>query len=226
MSPRLLLLALVGSLVAAAPAVAAPARWRWPLPSAAVVAPFHFDRAAPYAPAQRRGLDVRGRPGAAVLAPCSGRVTHAGAVPGGSPWGSGITVRCGALVATALGLAPTVGRGAHVIAGMPVGRLGPAGILRLGARRAGARQGYVDPAPLLAAVPEPAAPPAGRRPRGAPPLAAARRPARPPATSAAPPVGVPVWIGLGLLTAGAAGGARVAIGRRRRMRSGLAAAQR
>src|SRR4051812_41248385 len=67
----------------------------------AVVAGFGFQRAHAYARGWRRGVDLRAPPGAAVLAPCSGRVTFAGAVPGRAV---GVSLRCGGFVATVLGL--------------------------------------------------------------------------------------------------------------------------
>ena len=84
------ILALIGllALVAAAlpgRAAASPqerGRWREPLPGARVVAPFTFDRVAPYARGARRGIDLRGHPGGPVLAACGGTVVFAGALPG------------------------------------------------------------------------------------------------------------------------------------------------
>lgn len=216
---RALLAAL--ALVLALPA-AAPARegsWHRPLAAGEVAATFAFDPATPYARGQRRGLDVRGSPGAPVVAACAGRVTYAGRIPGDAPARRlGVSIRCGGLVATELGLAAvTVRAGAPVAAGLPVGRLGPAGVLRLGARRAGVRHGYVDPAGLLrggAAPPTLAPAPRSRPPRrpGAP--VPARTPARRPSAAdvrALPPL---AWAGVALLVASGAGGATTA--RRRR----------
>jgi hypothetical protein len=208
---------LVLVLAAALPgrAVASPqerGRWRGPLPGARVAGPFSFHRAAPYARGARRGIDLRGRPGRPVLAACSGTVTFAGALPGRR---RGVTLDCGALRATELGLgAVIVRRGARVRPGAPVGRLGAAGVLRLGARHAGRRDGYLDPATLLGGAPPATAPPAGRR---TPPSPVVRRgTAAPPAGPA--PVGVPwsAWAALALLTAGATGGATTTRRRRRR----------
>jgi murein DD-endopeptidase MepM/ murein hydrolase activator NlpD len=197
-------------------------RWRRPMAGAAVVRAFSFDPAAPYVRGRRRGIDLRARPGSPVLAACAGTVAHAGRVPG---WGPGVTLRCGALVATELGLADglRVRRGARVRAGAPVGRLGASGVLRLGARRAGARQGYLDPLPLLDdGAPAPVAPPAvarpparaPRQPRRPGPTAARRAPVRIPAGDRARAhLPWPIWAGLGLLAAGAGGGT---VARRRR----------
>ncbi len=92
---RLLLMFVLGAALAVLDvgAAAATQRWRMPVPGATVVGAFSFDRAAPYAGGQRRGVDVRGVPGARVVAACAGVVTYAGRVPG---WGRGVSLRCGA----------------------------------------------------------------------------------------------------------------------------------
>ena len=54
--------------------------WSWPA-AGAVLQPFLFDPAHPYAAGQHRGLDVGGEPGATVPAPAAGTVTFAGTVP-------------------------------------------------------------------------------------------------------------------------------------------------
>jgi hypothetical protein len=141
---------------------AARERWRWPL-HGDVVGAFHYTPRNAFAAGARRGIDIAASPGAAVRSACRGRVTFAGPVPGGR--GLGVTVRCGDLVATHLGLGRvTVRRGAVVGAGRRLGLVGPAGRLRLGARRAAARFGYIDPLGLLGADP----PPAGREPAPGP----------------------------------------------------------
>jgi Peptidase family M23 len=214
--PRTRLWLLIAALAAASlmallvprPAGAASAlrdRWRSPVPGALVGA-FAYARSAPFAAGARRGIDIAARPGDAVRSACRGRVTFAGAVPGGR--GLGVTVRCGALVATHLGLARlAVRRGVRVAAGTRLGVVGPAGRVRLGARRAADRFGYLDPLALLRgdgppdgpALPEPAgrrgprvpavAPPAGRAvPLGHAPQA---RVAPAPAAQPAPLVGSP-----------------------------------
>ncbi len=212
------LLALLVTLVTAGPA---PAAWRAPV-DGAVVRPFAVGP-SPYAAGQHRGVDLAVRPGASVRAACTGRVTFAGPVPGR---GRGVSVRCGALVATHLGLAAVrVRAGAAVVAGTPLGPAAGAHV-QLGARRAGHRHGYLDPMTLLGARSTPPlgpAPPARRRPRPAPrlrrvppagvrPAPSARpRPARAPRVAPsparvrpAPPARVPViaWVGLGLAAAG------------------------
>lgn len=137
------------------------AGWHWPL-RGAVVGAFHVTPRTPFARGQRRGIDVSAAPGAVVRAACPGRVTFAGPLP---RRGLAVSVRCGALVATYLGLGGLrVRAGARVGRGRRLGTLGSRGRLRLGARRATDRRGYVDPLTLLA-DPNPAAPPArARRP--------------------------------------------------------------
>ena len=141
--------ALLLALGAAPRALAATSagRWRAPVPGP-VLGAFHFDPADPYRAGQRRGVDLMAPRGAAVRSACAGLVTAAGRVPGR---GRGVTVRCGSLVATHLGLAGLrVRRGQAVASGAPIGTaLGPS--VRLGARRAGRRHGYLDPAVLLGA---------------------------------------------------------------------------
>ena len=194
-------------------ALPAGARAAWVRPVAGrAVAGFAYSRAHPFLRAQRRGVDFAAAPGAVVRAPCPGRVTYAGAVPDA---GAGVTLRCGSLVATLLHLGATeVRRGDPVFAGRPLGRAGPAGRVRLGARRAGDRFGYVDPVALLGParrrVPPPGAP---LRPRRAdpPPLAPVKRPVMrasraAPASASAP---LAAWIGVALAASGlTAGGAR------------------
>jgi murein DD-endopeptidase MepM/ murein hydrolase activator NlpD len=241
---RLVLVALLGAGLLAldvGPAAAAQ-RWRMPVPRATVVSTFSFDRAAPYAGGQRRGIDLRGVPGARVVAACAGVVTYAGRVPG---WGRGVSLRCGGLVATELGLASaSVARGARLWPGATVGRLGRGGRLRLGARRAGLRHGFMDPLGLLGrgerSAPPAVAPRGGRagRPRSSPvaPVASSRpgialspgRTLHP--TAAIAPHGAalswPAWAGLALLGMGAGGGGTVRRYRHRRGRTGMALAHR
>ena len=207
-------------------------RWRRPLEGAVVDRAFSFDPATPYLGGRRRGVDLRARPGATVRAACSGTVTHAGRVP---RWGLGVTLRCGPLVATELGLgALGVRRGAPVLVGERLGALASRGVLRLGARRAGAQHGYIDPLALLeggGGAGTPVAPVAraprtrsGRPPPVAPVPAAPRpEPAAEPAPGALPPT---IWVGLGLLAAGAGGGGVARRRRGRRSAPGTAAAPR
>ena len=154
-----------------AAAAATPGRhWRAPVPGP-VVGAFRFDAGDPYRAGQRRGIDLAAPRGAPVRSACAGVVTAAGRVPGR---GLGVTVRCGELAATHLGLAGVrVRRGParRSPARASARRLGP--VVRLGARRAGRRHGYVDPAGLLGGLgpgppPPVLAPPRGRRPPAKP----------------------------------------------------------
>jgi hypothetical protein len=160
--------ALVAVALSAASLSAAPPSWGLPV-DGTVVAGFRYDAAHPFAAGSRRGVDLRAAAGSPVRAACSGRVSHAGAVP---RWAVGVSVRCGRFVATHLGLRRLlVHRGDRVRRGQPIGRVGAAGVVRLGARRSTERFGWVDPIALVAR----------ERPRGAPlgpaPPASARRPA-------------------------------------------------
>jgi hypothetical protein len=207
---RLYLLALL--LVVLVPAqAAARARWIWPV-RGGVVGRFAV-AADRFAAGQRRGIDIAASPGAAVRAACGGRVSFAGVVPTA---GRTVTVACGALNATYLHLGSiAVRRGSWVVPGAPLGALGGAGELRLGARVRARRFGYVDPLRLLGADP-PGSPPAigprvpvgpsARVPQPAFPKVARVR-ARPVAVRA--PAGLPLaglWLpaGFGLLIAMAA----------------------
>jgi Peptidase family M23 len=208
-------------LLASSGEAAAAQGWRRPLGGGVMAKAFAYDRGAPFVRGARRGIDLSASPGARVGAVCGGVVTWAGRVPG---WGKGVTLRCPrGLVATELGLASVAAaRGARVLPGTTLGRLWSQGVLRVAARRAHDRFGYVDPAPLFVAdaVPPAVAPsPLARRPRvprrvalrPAPVLvphpAAARAPARPP---------LPILAGAALLALAASGG--VVRGRRARRR--------
>ena len=222
---RALAAAVLTLLVAAAPA--ADARWRAPL-DGAVTGAYRYSPRTPYAAGQRRGVDLAGPPGAPVGAACGGRVTYAGRVPGR---GLGVSVRCGALVATHLGLGTlAVRRGARVVPGTRVGTLGAAGRLRLGARVAGRRLRYVDPLTLIeddpAQPPAVPLPPLGPAPRAAPappsPPRALPHPAAPRApgpAGRARPVPPLAWAGLALLAAGLPVGGLVRRTRRGRRRA-------
>jgi murein DD-endopeptidase MepM/ murein hydrolase activator NlpD len=217
----------------AAAASPAPDRWRWPVFPREVLRGFRYAPRHPFAAAQRRGIDLAAAPGAPVRSACGGRVTFAGPVPGGR--GLGVTVRCGALVATHLGLGRVaVRRGDRVAAGRRLGVVGPAGRLRLGARRGAERFAYVDPLGLLgdsAPPADPGVPPAplGRAPR-APrvpaPLRPAPRPRPRPVADARDGAAIPsaAWVGLVVLAAGVPLGGLARRSRRRRARQVVAAA--
>jgi Peptidase family M23 len=219
--PSLLLLLLYCAVAVLTPSPAAAAeeggpRWRSPVAHAELAAPYAFDPSHPFAARQRRGVDLVAAPGTEVDSACGGLVTYAGRVPWG---GRGVTIRCGALVATHLGLeALTVGRGTRVVPGQRLGLAGPRGVVRLGARVAGRRWGYIDPLglltrdigprPLLPTVRAPRAPgPSVRRPFGIRPVpvpVAVRR-YRPSVRGPAAedmPVTVLLWGGVALLALG------------------------
>jgi hypothetical protein len=186
--------------LATPPAAAATPRWHWPL-RGELTGRFRLTPASPYAAGQRRGVDIAAAPGTPVGSACPGTVTYAGPVPRA---GLGVTVRCGRLAATHLGLGTVAVRaGSRLAPGTRLGTLGRDGRLRLGARVAARRFGYVDPLGLLASDPVPR-PPLGWAPRARPvpppPLhAPSRRPAPPAAPPAIPPL---AWVGAGLLAAG------------------------
>ena len=130
--------------------------WTWPA-AGAVLQPFLFDPAHPYAAGQHRGVDVGGEPGAAVLAPAAGSVTFAGTVPSS---GKSVTITTAdgyAVTLTHLG-AIAVARDAAVAEGDVIGAIGPSGdsevaqpYVHLGIRTAADAQGYLDPLTFLPA---------------------------------------------------------------------------
>jgi hypothetical protein len=196
---------------------AASAAWRAPV-TGAVVGRFAVG-GDPFAAGQRRGIDLAARPGETVRAPCAGRVAFAGALP---DRGGAVSIRCGGLTATVLGLGPpAVRRGTSVRAGDRLGAAGRDGVVRLGARRTGARFGYRDPQLLLAAPtrapPPPLGPRGGRVRRAGPPPAPPARVVMGPAVDRRAPA--IAWAGLALVAAGLPAGALVGVrGRGRRPR--------
>jgi hypothetical protein len=198
-----------------------------------------FDyRGSPFAAGLHRGVDLVARPGAAVGAPCSGRVVVAGRV---GTSGRVVTVACGPWRASVLPLASVaVRRGAHVRAGRFVGVAagerggGEHAGLHLGVRRASDRFGYVDPLRFLPRGHpwRPVAPLVGRRrggrraptapmPAAAPLTAAASGPAAAAPTGGRRPVAPwPVWAGVALMLAGAASGGILRARSRRAVRLG------
>jgi hypothetical protein len=139
-------------------------------------------------------------------------------VPGGEG-ALGVSVRCGPLTATHLGLRSlAVGPGRFVRAGGRLGSLGATGVLRLGARVTRERFGYLDPLALLGEGAGPPPLPAARAPRAERPVIP-RRPVVPvtrrvptwvPAPSRSPSeVPLAGWIGVALLAGGVGCGALV-----------------
>jgi hypothetical protein len=144
-----------------------------------------------------------------------------------------VTVRCGALAATHLGLgALAVRRGAHVAAGQRLGAADQRGVVRLGARIASRRFAYLDPLTLLgpdpvagrplapASRPRPRLPTLGRAPRSSParrlwlPRPRAERPSTAHGVAKAR-VPALAWLGVAALAAGIGAGG---LARRRRGR--------
>lgn len=218
-------LALVVLLVLTAAPAAWAAPWRPPAGRPEVLRAFRFDPGAPYTPHGRRGVRLAVRPGATVRAVCDGRVRFAGRVPG---LGRGVTLRCGRLLATEFGLrAALVRRGAVVRRGDRLGDAAAPGIVWLGARRAGARQGYVDPLALLGGDPAtigPAPAPAPGRARRPVPPPATRLPAARPSAASLPPAAA--WAGaLAACVALGLGRRRARTARRGRVRAARGAAR-
>jgi murein DD-endopeptidase MepM/ murein hydrolase activator NlpD len=217
------------------PGPAAAAAWRLPV-RGEVVRAFAYDERSPFTAGSRRGVDIAPGPGAAVSAACSGRVSHAGRVP---QRGLGVSVRCGSLTATHLGLGTlTVRRGDRLRAGHSIGRAGPSGVVRLGARVTARRFGWIDPLALTGPPPPPAAappipvgPPPRTRVPARPISVRLRAPARPgvpartarlpatPARTANRAVPALAWLGAGLLAAGLPLGAVVTLRRSRSQRA-------
>jgi len=211
---RFLALSLTALLVS--PLTSEADQWQWPLARHQLSERFDFDRSDPYRAGARRGITLSGQPGAKVRAVCSGVVSFAGPLPDGR---RGVTLRCGGLAATELGLQQSeVSGGETVTAGQPLGSLGPGALLSVGARLIDERNGYRDPLALLAAPPTslPLAPRAPRG-RGIPPAPRPAPRAAPSAVTQAPAVApwwlAAAWLGLGI--SGAAIGAGITLNRRR-----------
>jgi murein DD-endopeptidase MepM/ murein hydrolase activator NlpD len=111
--------------------VCAPAAGAWTWPSGgAVLQPFVFDAAHPYAGGQHRGIDVGDDAGASVLAPAGGVVSFAGSVPTS---GKCVTIQTpDGLSVTLVHLGSiAVMRGVLVDEGSVVGTIGPSGVPEL-----------------------------------------------------------------------------------------------
>jgi hypothetical protein len=166
--------------------------WSWPA-EGAVLQPFVFDPARPYAAGEHRGLDVAGAAGSSVHAPCAGVVAFVGSVPGS---GTSLTIATTdgySVTLTHLG-ALAVAKGATVGEGDVVATLGAGGgeqsqpYLHLGVRRTAEAQGYVDPASLLPARGAPSPPPPAPPATAPSPVPRASAPVAAPAPAPAPPV--------------------------------------
>ncbi len=208
----------------AGPIAAEAAPWRWPLEQHRVAERFDFTRGDRFRAGAHRTLTLRGAPGATVRAVCSGVVSFAGRLPDGR---RGVTLRCGNLAATQLGLLRLeVRRGEAVVAGRRLGSLGSGRLLSVGARRWSDRDGYRDPLALFGESPD-GLPVASLAPRGrqTPPPRATRRAhsrAGYQAQPAAPWLLGAAWLGLGI--SGAAIGAGIALSGRRGRRDASAPA--
>jgi hypothetical protein len=207
-------IALIASAAALLSTAAAAASWRAPVRGPAIRA-FDYSGHAPFARGSRRGVDLAARRGERVVAPCAGQITFAGSVP---HFGPSLSIRCGGLVATLLRVRAT--RHGSVARGGEVGRA--AGPVRLGARRADERFGYVDPLSLIGAEP----------PREVPIGAAPARPAAPapaaplaPRPRAATPAGATLpwtaWAGVGFALGSLVGPWAISTSRRRSTTSTL-----
>ncbi|HWI22052.1 MAG TPA: hypothetical protein VNT22_05485 [Baekduia sp.] len=186
---------------AGSPNASAAARGTWTMPiDGTVHKRFDYRRTRPFQTGARRNIVISGRRGERVRSTCSGKVTYAGPVPGHE---NGVTVICGDLVATHLGLmAPTTAvAGQAVQAGGALGRLAETA-LTLGARYRDDRWGYVDPLELIGTQapglgPAPVSHPRRGRPATRTPASDLRF-ARPAMAPTAPAVPVTAWIGLGI----------------------------
>jgi len=215
-APILRLLAISLVALGAGPVANAAAQWQWPLEQHRLAERFDFARSDRFRAGAHRGITLSGDPRAKVGAVCTGVASFAGRLPDGR---LGVTLRCGQLAATELGLVRLqVTRGESVVAGQQIGSLGPSRLLTVGARRWSDRDGYRDPLALLGVAPGglPLAPlaPRGRR-ATPPPQASSRLPSRAGEKAQSPAswlLGV-AWLGLGV--SGAAIGAGIALSGRR-----------
>ena len=164
--------------------------WTWPV-QGPVLLGFAFDPSHPYAGGQHRGIDIGAATGTAI-APASGTVSFAGAVPTS---GKSVTIATPdgySVTLTHLGSIEVV-KGATVGEGAEVGTVGPSGTpeldvpyLYMGVRVTANAQGYLDPLSFLPALPPPVASTPTQPPATAPDPASA--PATPTTTPAeAPP---------------------------------------
>src|SRR4051794_36987878 len=96
----------------------AAAAWHSPV-GGRVMSTFSYSRSTPFERGARRGVRFGAAAGVTVRAACSGLISYAGSSPGGEV----VTIRCGRLTATHLGLAAVrVRAGTRVRAGSTIGR--------------------------------------------------------------------------------------------------------
>src|SRR5213080_2748554 len=184
---RRALIAVITAVLVYTPTAAA---WTWPA-DGPVVEKFKLGD-DPYAAGQHRGIDIGAPAGTAVLAPASGIVSFAGAVPVS---GRTLTIQTHDGYSVTLTHLGSTGaeRGDTVGEGSAIATIGPNGTpehdvpyVHLGIRRSEDANGYVDPLLFLPArplAPPPAAPPTSAP---APPSPASLPAAAPTPTPAAP----------------------------------------
>ena len=187
---RALIAAVTAMLVFAPPAAA----WTWPV-DGPVVEQFRLGD-DPYAAGQHRGVDIGAPTGTAVLAPISGIVSFAGAVPVS---GRTLTIQTRDGYAVTLTHLGSTGaqRGDTVGEGSAIATVGSSGIpehdapyVHLGIRRSEDPNGYIDPLLFLPARPL-APPPAAPTAPAPPPPAPAPAPPAAPASHVSLPTAAP-----------------------------------
>ena len=184
---RRALIAVITAVLVYTPTAAA---WTWPA-DGPVVEKFKLGD-DPYAAGQHRGIDIGAPAGTAVLAPASGIVSFAGAVPVS---GRTLTIQTHdgySVTLTHLGSSGAE-RGDAVGEGSAIATIGPSGTpehdvpyVHVGIRRSEDPNGYVDPLLFLPA--RPLAPPPAAPPTPAPPPPT---PVPPPASPASLPAAAP-----------------------------------
>jgi hypothetical protein len=137
-----------------------PAAFAWSRPvEGAVLQPFSYDAAHPYASGQHRGIDIGAdSAGETVVAPAAGTISFAGTVPTN---GKSVTIETAdgySVTLTHLG-SIVVAKGGTVAEQDPVGTVGPSGTaeedvpyVHLGIRITADPDGYLDPSSFLPPV--------------------------------------------------------------------------
>src|SRR5437764_2743153 len=184
---RRALIAVITAVLVCTPTATA---WTWPA-DGPVVEKFKLGD-DPYAAGQHRGIDIGAPAGTVVLAPASGSVSFAGAVPVS---GRTLTIQTHDGYSVTLTHLGSTGaeRGDTVGEGSAIATIGPSGTpehdvpyVHLGIRRSEDPNGYVDPLLFLPA--RPLAPPPAAPPTPAPPPPT---PVPPPASPASLPAAAP-----------------------------------